>query len=291
MNQLHAKTRFEISEFEAKLASSKKKKKKQQQATDEMDVEKIKKQIEDLRQALRDLEADWEFDKTVSAQFFAEEQRRASEERQRKEELQRKLRQRRKEQEAQARNGDAALENTNNDAADEYGYERNGLFGGLMIDTRDPAEEAMLDTMLLEQKNDDDHNQSSQEVEPLDALFAENEDEGGLLDGLLLDQEDHTVPAAEQTTTTKTPAVAWTVVEISLKSWKGRLPTDLLQEYGRKHDFPKQKYTKHDLGAKRWRVTVDMIPRQSVDNALAIEMPEGLAVEGARQAEQFAAVT
>ncbi|KAI9246269.1 P-loop containing nucleoside triphosphate hydrolase protein [Phascolomyces articulosus] len=81
VNEKHAKYKVEISELEDKIPSSsgKSKKKKNKIQEDGINVEEIRAKIEKLRKSIRDLEADWDFDKRRAQLLFAEEQKKAIE--------------------------------------------------------------------------------------------------------------------------------------------------------------------------------------------------------------------
>ena len=131
---------MELSELEDKMPSSsgKSKKKKNKGQGENVNVEEIRAKIDKLRQTIRDLEADWDFDKRRAQALYTEEQKKANEARRLENE---RIRQQQREEEMARK---AAEEEEKNDDDDSFGFgfglgddegdgdDEGGLFGGLM---------------------------------------------------------------------------------------------------------------------------------------------------------------
>ncbi|KAG0174845.1 hypothetical protein DFQ28_007345 [Apophysomyces sp. BC1034] len=83
VNEKHARLKFELAMLEKQLPSKKGKKNKKHKNLQLSDTEvvEVQKKIDKLQQSLRNLEADWEYDKFKAAELYVSEQQRAAEER------------------------------------------------------------------------------------------------------------------------------------------------------------------------------------------------------------------
>lgn len=239
MNDKHAKCKLQISELESQLPSGKKKKsKKDKNAQDNqnIDVDAINKRLDALRKTLRDLEANWEFDKKLAQELFIEKQQEAAERKRKEQQLMREQR---------------SKESTEN----------------------------------MPHKEEEEAKKVDEEIDDfgLGAIADDDEQEGGLFGALEMETETNNTFAAVK------PALR--ILDATPKSWKGKLPKDLLEEFCKKHDlYTRQTYSKTDLGAQRWRATVKLHPRNRHEEALTVDLPEHLAASSSRDAEHLVAL-
>ncbi|KAG2222296.1 hypothetical protein INT45_006975, partial [Circinella minor] len=138
VNEKHAKYKVELSELEDKISSSGKSKKKKNKVQEEnVNSKEIHTKIDKLRQALRNLEADWDFDKRRAQALYIEEQKNANETRRLKNE---RLRQQQREEEMARKAAEEEEKKGDDDSFgfglglgdDDEGDEEGGLFGGLL---------------------------------------------------------------------------------------------------------------------------------------------------------------
>ncbi|ORZ02997.1 P-loop containing nucleoside triphosphate hydrolase protein [Syncephalastrum racemosum] len=116
--------------------------------------------------------------------------------------------------------------------------------------------------------------------------FGDEDEDSGLFGNMMNEEvpESPIMPAS-------TPAATWTHVDLSApKSWKGRAPCDLLREHCKKHTFySRQAYASKELGTRTWRATVKLIPEDTLQEHVLVEIPSDYVTANAKDAENLAA--
>lgn len=154
------------------------------------------------------------------------------------------------------------------------------------------AEELYLERIRLisEEKRQKAVEEKSREKEPTETVEdveVDNDDEeGGMFGGLLMEDESESTVVS-----TPTESAQWKIVDLKTsKSWMGKYPKNLVQDYCTRQNLGKQKFSASNVGAGIWRATLNIHKVENNIDALHFDLPENIGAENRHDAEQLVAL-
>lgn len=154
------------------------------------------------------------------------------------------------------------------------------------------AEELYLERirLIVEEKRQKVVEENSREKEPVEKVqeiqVDDDDDEGGMFGGLLMeDESESTVVSAP------TESIQWNIVDLTTsKSWIGKYPKNLIQDYCTKQNLGKQKFSVSNVGAGIWRASLNISKVENNIDTLHFDLPENMGADNRHDAEQLVAL-